>query len=120
MAPQKTAEMSKEEFPQAVDVILKNSCVDDIADSVEDIQTAVTITNEVDSIVKQGGFEIRQWFFTSVSSRKNTTMSDQSKPEASFSLQESNMFRDISSSHQPLESPAGNGQKILDLKRSKE
>ena len=43
-------------------------------------------------------------------------MSDQSKPEASFSLQESNMFGDTSSSHQPLNSAAGNGQKILGLK----
>ena len=43
-----------------MDVILKNSYVDDIADSVKDIQTAVRITNEVDSIVKQGGFETKQ------------------------------------------------------------
>ena len=43
-------------------------------------------------------------------------MSDQSKPDASFSLQESNMFGDIFSSHQPLDSAAGNGQKILGLK----
>ena len=43
-------------------------------------------------------------------------MSDQSKPEVSFSLQESNMFGDISSSHQPLDSAAGNSQKIRGLK----
>ena len=116
VALQKTAEMAKEEFPQAVDIILKNSYVDDIAGTVKDIQTAVRITNEVDSIMKQGGFEIKQWFFTSFSSCNNTAMSDQSKPDASFSLQESNMFRDIFSSHQSLDSAAGNGQKILGLK----
>ena len=116
MALWKTAETAKEEFPQAADVILRNSYVDDIADSVKDIQTAVTITNEVDSIVKQGGFEIKQWFFTSVSFCNNTAMSDQSKPDASFSLQESNMFGDIFSSHQPLDSAAGNCQKILGFK----
>ena len=66
--------------------------------------------------MKQGGFEIKQWFFTSVSSSNNTAMSDQSKPDVSFSLQESNMFGDIFSSHQPLDSAAGNGQKILGLK----
>ena len=108
--------MAKEEFPQAVDAILKNSYIDDIADNAKDIQTAVRITNEVDSIVKQGGFEIKQWFFTSVSSCNNTAMSDRSKSDASFSLQESNMFGDIFSRYQPLDSAAGNGQKILGLK----
>ena len=43
-------------------------------------------------------------------------MSDRSKPDVSFSPQESNMFRDIFNSHQPLDSAAGNGQKILGLK----
>ena len=116
VALRKTAEMAKEEFSQEVDAILKNSYIDDIADSVKEIQTAVRITNEVDGIVKQGGFEKKQWFFTSVSSCDNTAMSDQSKPDASFSLQESNMLGDIFSSHQPLDSAAGNGQKILGLK----
>ena len=108
--------MAKEEFLQAVEITLKNSYVDDIADSVEDIQTAVKITNEVDSIVKQRGFEIKQWFIASVGSCNNTTMSDQSIHEAFFCLQESNMFGDISNSHQPLGSAAGNSQKILRLK----
>ena len=43
-------------------------------------------------------------------------MSDQSRPDASFSLQESNMFGDIFSSQQPLDSATGNSQKILGLK----
>ena len=36
-----------------MDVILNNSYVDDIADSVKDIRKEVRITNEVDSIVKE-------------------------------------------------------------------
>ena len=43
-------------------------------------------------------------------------MSDQAKPDPSFPLQESNMFRDISSSQQPLDSAAGNSKKILGLR----
>ena len=63
-ALRKTAAMRRHLHPQASETILKNSYVDDIADSVEDSEAARKLTEEVDELLKQGGFSIKKWIFT--------------------------------------------------------
>lgn len=60
-ALKKTAEMGSSAFPEAAEVILNNSYVDDILDSVDDESTAKEITEQIDHILDIGSFEIKEW-----------------------------------------------------------
>ena len=71
-ALRKTAEMGRDSHPQAADTILDNSYVDDIADSVEDIEAARRLTKEIDVLLKPGGFTIKKWTYTSKPSNPAT------------------------------------------------
>ena len=64
VALRKTAQMGKEIYPDASNVILKNTYVDDIVDSFKDKETAIKITEEIDKLIKPGGFEIKKWSFS--------------------------------------------------------
>ena len=48
VALQKTAEMMKDEFPNASQVILNNTYVDDIVDSVENTSSALKVTDQIE------------------------------------------------------------------------
>lgn len=53
------------EYPRAVEAITKNHYVDDLLDSVDSIQEAITLVNDVTRIHQEGGFEIRNWLSNS-------------------------------------------------------
>ena len=53
----KTAEMSKNEFPQACQIIIPNSYMDDIMDSVDLIDEARKVMGEIDEVLDKGGFQ---------------------------------------------------------------
>ena len=65
VALRKTAEMQKDDLPNASDTILNNTYVDDIADSVETMVTARETTGQIDDLVKVGGFQIKHWIYSS-------------------------------------------------------
>ncbi|CAB4009754.1 Hypothetical predicted protein [Paramuricea clavata] len=62
----KTAEMQRDDLPNASDTILSNTYVDEIADSVETMVTARETTGQIDDLVKVGGFQIKHWIYSSV------------------------------------------------------
>ena len=76
VALQKTAEMSKEAFPEAADVVLKNTYVDDILDSFEDEEVAKKITREIDELLSIGGFNTKGWVFSWKLSSKSESSQD--------------------------------------------
>ena len=61
VALRKTVEEYKDQYPRAVDVILKNTYVDDIIDSFEDVTEAGLVKDNVDEMLKSGGFSIKEW-----------------------------------------------------------
>nr|XP_043067151.1 uncharacterized protein LOC122321373 [Drosophila bipectinata] len=57
----RNAESFKKEYPRAVKCILKNHHVDDMLDSVDTEEEAISLTRQVHYIHLQGGFLIRNW-----------------------------------------------------------
>ena len=60
-ALKKTAEMGAETHPDAANTILNNSYVDDILDSYDSEEAAHKATEEIDEILRLGGFKIKGW-----------------------------------------------------------
>ena len=61
VALRKTAEMSRENYPQAARVIEDNTYMDDILESVPDKKEAQSVTKNVETMIGKGGFEITGW-----------------------------------------------------------
>ena len=57
----KTSEMSRSEFPEAVDIIRNNTYMDNIIDSFDDITHANKVAVQIDSIIKKGIFVVKKW-----------------------------------------------------------
>ena len=55
------AEMFRAQYPQAVNMITKNSYVDDLVQSVSSINEALTLAAQVQDILSQGGFTVKHW-----------------------------------------------------------
>ena len=64
IALRKTAEMSKDEAPQACETIISNSYMDDIMDSVDSLGEAEKVTGEIDEVLDKGGFRIKEWVYS--------------------------------------------------------
>ena len=60
-ALRKTAEMGSDAYPEAAEVILRNTYVDDIVDSFDDEEKADKIKREIEELIKIGGFRVKQW-----------------------------------------------------------
>ena len=70
-ALRKTAEMSEEMYPQAVEVIKNNSYVDDILASAPTQEAATKLAKDIDHVLDVGGFAIKHWI-VSGDQRKST------------------------------------------------
>ena len=70
-ALKKTAEMSEEMYPQAVEVIKNNSYVDDILASAPTQEAATKLAKDIDHVLDVGGFAIKHWI-VSGDQRKST------------------------------------------------
>ena len=55
--------MMKDDFPNASQVILNNTYVDDIVDSVENTSSALKVTDQIEHIIEGGGFQIKHWTY---------------------------------------------------------
>ena len=60
----KTAEMCKNEYPEAAEVIWNSTYVDDIVDSVSGKENAIKLAEEVDHVFKKGNFHVKRWIFS--------------------------------------------------------
>lgn len=77
----KTAEMSKNEFPQAYETILSNSYMDDIPDSVNTEEEAEKVMKEIDLVLGKGGFKTKEWIYSG-SNKKGATIIDHDEQRA--------------------------------------
>ena len=70
-AMHETANMKKDEFPEAARVIIGNSYVDDILESVETMEKANKLIHEIEEILMSGGFKIKHWILSGLDSDIN-------------------------------------------------
>ena len=61
LALRKAAEMRKEVFPEAIDVIINSSCMDDIINSVAGVEGVCVLTKNITDFLKMGDFHIKEW-----------------------------------------------------------
>ena len=57
----KTTEMNIERTPNAAEPIIKNAYVDDIRDSVQNVEEAKAMTSSIIKVLKKGGFQVENW-----------------------------------------------------------
>ena len=60
-ALRKTAVMGENIFPKAAEIILNSTYVDDVVDSVENVEEAHKITNDICCLLQPGNFYIKGW-----------------------------------------------------------
>lgn len=65
VALRKTAQMGKELYPEAVKIVMENTYMDDIIDSVSDKRKALSITRDIERFISKGGFKIKGWILSS-------------------------------------------------------
>ena len=73
VALQSIAEMNKSQCQAAAEMIMKNSYVDDLIQSVSHAAVAKALAKDVQSILKKGGFHIKHWV---MSGDNNNTEAD--------------------------------------------
>ena len=59
IALRKTAEENKKDYPEAVEVLSKNLCMDDICGSVDTVAQALKLTEDLDKVLESGGFGVK-------------------------------------------------------------
>ena len=65
VALRKTAQMGEELFPEAAKIVMENTYMDDIIDSVSDKRKALSITRDIERFISKGGFRIKGWILSS-------------------------------------------------------
>ncbi|XP_066029071.1 uncharacterized protein [Pocillopora verrucosa] len=71
VALRKTAEMSKDRYPEATEIILTNTYMDDIIESVDTESKAKQLTDDIENLLEQGGFKLKEWIYSGIQSNKN-------------------------------------------------
>ena len=61
IALRKTAEESKEVKPEAAKVLTENVYMDDICESVDTVEEAKKLADDIDIVLKNGGFQVKGW-----------------------------------------------------------
>ena len=69
----KTAEMSREKYPEAADIIQRNTYMDDIIESTDNHKQAIKLTQDIEKAIITGGFEVKEWMFSSDINRQEKT-----------------------------------------------
>lgn len=64
MALQMTAEMFQTEYPEAAELIIKNSYVDDLLTSVDTVCEAKKIIRNTEMLLGSGGFRVKHWIIS--------------------------------------------------------
>ena len=60
----KTADMQKEDYPDAVATIMDNTYVDDIIDCVINQEKAKELAKDIETVLSKGGFKIKSWYYS--------------------------------------------------------
>ncbi|XP_068749368.1 uncharacterized protein [Montipora capricornis] len=61
IALRKTAQENKASYPEAAKVLTNNTYMDDICKSVDTEKEARKLTNDIDTVLKTGGFKVKDW-----------------------------------------------------------
>ena len=56
--------MGKHLYSRAAETLLKYTYVDDIIDSFPDEKTAEKIVRDIDTVIKMGGFAVKEWLIS--------------------------------------------------------
>ena len=75
LALRKTADMKRDQYPLVCQIIHNNTYVDDILDSVPDVETAVTLSKHIGEVLCAGGFKVKYWLIP-----KNNIIDNQQSP----------------------------------------
>ena len=61
IALRKTSNENKAEYSKAAEVLGKSTYMDDICESVDTKQEARELTDNIDKVLKTGGFNVKKW-----------------------------------------------------------
>ena len=61
IALRKTEDQAENAHPYAAEVLKKNTYMDDICDSVPNVECAQQLTKDLDEILDKGGFKVKEW-----------------------------------------------------------
>jgi len=81
-ALRKTAEMMRNEYPEAADIIQNNTYMDDIIESKDNITIAHELSQDIEKAIIKGGFQVKEWIFSGDISKQEETIMVQ-KPHTS-------------------------------------
>ena len=73
VALRKAAEMSREKYPEAADIIQRNTYMDDVIESTDDRKQAIKLIQDIEKAIIKGGFEVKEWMFSSDIDRQEKT-----------------------------------------------
>ncbi len=71
-----TAVMSEKIMPEASNLIINSSYVDDLIDSKPSMEKATSLAHETNSVLQKGGFQIKCWQFSMKDSATNASGTD--------------------------------------------
>ncbi|XP_068680692.1 uncharacterized protein [Montipora foliosa] len=60
VALRKTAEVSREKYPESADIIQRNTYTDDTIESTDDSKQAITLAQDIEKSIIKGGFEVKE------------------------------------------------------------
>lgn len=64
IALRKTAQMGEELYPEAAKIVMENTYMDDIIDSVSDKRKALSTARDIERLISKGGFKIKSWILS--------------------------------------------------------
>lgn len=70
IALRKTAQENKAGYPEAAEVLTNNTYMDDICESVDTEKEARKLTNDIDTVLKTGGFRVKEWISNKILKEK--------------------------------------------------
>ena len=73
VALRKTAEMGKNHFPEAAQIILNITYMDDIIESVDTQERANQLTDDMEKLLEEGGFKLKEWTYSNDNSTRDDT-----------------------------------------------
>ena len=82
IALRKMAEMTRNEYPEATDIIQNNTYMDDIIESKDNFAMAFKLNQDIEKATIKGGFQVKEWIFLGDISKQEETIMVQ-KPHTS-------------------------------------
>ena len=71
LALKKTAEMNMKRYPRAATIILSNTYVDDIVDSLDSKEQCEKVPSEIEQILQTGNFKIKEWHMSELNTEND-------------------------------------------------